>query len=408
MIGINKLNMHGGTQPRDKINDQVVHEYATAMRDGEQFPPVTVFYDGSTYWLADGFHRVAAVKQLCGAEIKADIHQGTRRDAILFSASANAKHGLQRTNADKRRVILRLLRDAEWAKWSNREIARQCKVDEKTVRNVRAEAEAENPKIAEIIERIARRGQSTYTYIYHAPEPPISEKEHQQREAEALAAIHMPFLLENAYSADIPEDTWEQQPTAFAARQRSSPATAEDREKISAWIALLIELLARESDGSDYGELNGRFCNIRQRLDRHGLQFTDFISAPDLYALRDALTERSRRADERHRAQREQRIKATAAAVVAAASPVEQNAHLIESIRQASVTADDMLSDFAARGWVAPKQPDVSLDDLLDLFFTVGVQVATHPDCAANELRIRETCEQVIEIAFSESLAGVA
>lgn len=35
---------------------------------------------------------------------------------------------MRRTNADKRRAVLRLLDDAEWAVWSDREIARRCGV----------------------------------------------------------------------------------------------------------------------------------------------------------------------------------------------------------------------------------------------------------------------------------------
>ena len=35
-------------------------------------------------------------------------------------------HGLRRSNADKRRAVLTLLNNEEWAKWSAREIAKAC------------------------------------------------------------------------------------------------------------------------------------------------------------------------------------------------------------------------------------------------------------------------------------------
>ena len=54
------IRCDGGTQPREAINDAVVSEYAERIAEGDSFPPVTVYYDGSDYWLADGFHRVAA------------------------------------------------------------------------------------------------------------------------------------------------------------------------------------------------------------------------------------------------------------------------------------------------------------------------------------------------------------
>jgi hypothetical protein len=65
------------------------------------------------------------------------MRQGTRRDAILHAAGANAAHGLRRTNADKRRAVETLLRDEEWSKWSDREIARLCAVSHPFVSQIR-------------------------------------------------------------------------------------------------------------------------------------------------------------------------------------------------------------------------------------------------------------------------------
>jgi hypothetical protein len=49
----------------------------------------------------------------------------------------NADHGLRRTDADKRRAILRLLNDPEWSTWSDREVARHCRVHHTTVSRTR-------------------------------------------------------------------------------------------------------------------------------------------------------------------------------------------------------------------------------------------------------------------------------
>ena len=65
--------------------------------------------------------------------------QGDRRQAILFSVGANATHGLRRTNADKRRAVMRLLEDDEWKNWSDREIGRRTGVSNRFVSNLRAD-----------------------------------------------------------------------------------------------------------------------------------------------------------------------------------------------------------------------------------------------------------------------------
>jgi hypothetical protein len=72
-------------------------------------------------------------------EVEADVRQGTRRDAVLYSAGANATHGLRRTNEDKRRAVTVLLEDEEWRGWSDREIARKAGVSNRFVGNVRDE-----------------------------------------------------------------------------------------------------------------------------------------------------------------------------------------------------------------------------------------------------------------------------
>src|SRR5690349_9407734 len=110
---------NGGTQARAQLSPNAVDDYAEALARGVTLPPVIVFYDGETYWLADGFHRVQAHLKVDLPNIDADVRQGGRRDAILFSVGANANHGLRRTGEDKRRAVLMLLNDEEWGKWSD-------------------------------------------------------------------------------------------------------------------------------------------------------------------------------------------------------------------------------------------------------------------------------------------------
>ncbi|WP_144223439.1 ParB/RepB/Spo0J family partition protein [Mesorhizobium amorphae] len=139
------IQIDGGTQSRATLNDQVVDDYAEAIQAGATFPPIVVFYDGKKHWLADGFHRFHAYQKAGREKVAADVRQGTRRDAILHSVGANEAHGLRRTNDDKRRAILTLLNDSVWGKWTDREIARACHVDNKTVAKVRSEVTEEIP-----------------------------------------------------------------------------------------------------------------------------------------------------------------------------------------------------------------------------------------------------------------------
>lgn len=62
-LALDLIQIDGGTQSRATLNDQVVSEYAEAIKGGATFPPIVVFYDGKKHWLADGFHRFHAYQK---------------------------------------------------------------------------------------------------------------------------------------------------------------------------------------------------------------------------------------------------------------------------------------------------------------------------------------------------------
>lgn len=164
-LDVADLRADGGTQMRASLNAETVSEYAAVMQEHDgwgPFPPVVAYYDGQAYWLADGFHRRSALliaieavteRPIEDRRVPTRVIPGDRRAAILHAVAANANHGLRRTNADKRRSVETLLRDAEWREWSDAEIARRCAVDPKTVGTVRREMESTR----EIPEWVARK-----------------------------------------------------------------------------------------------------------------------------------------------------------------------------------------------------------------------------------------------------------
>ena len=131
------IRIDGGTQSRSRIHEDVVVDYAQKMAEGAEFPPGVAFFDGKEYWLADGFHRYHAIRTNKRASMVCRIVNGTVRDAILFSFSANGMHGMPMSNEDKRRIVLEMLNDFEWASWADREIARKCCVSHTFVTKLR-------------------------------------------------------------------------------------------------------------------------------------------------------------------------------------------------------------------------------------------------------------------------------
>ena len=71
------------------------------------------------------------------------MHEGTKRDAILYACAANSTHGLPLTADDKRQAVTRLLQDEEWRQWSDNTIAKHCGVSHPFVATVRSSLETD-------------------------------------------------------------------------------------------------------------------------------------------------------------------------------------------------------------------------------------------------------------------------
>ena len=136
-IQLDLIRIDGKTQPRVGLDFNAIHDYALDLIEGHQFPPIVVFHDGTDYWLAAGFHRHAAALSVGITHLAAEIRQGGPREAFLYAVEDNRKNGVRYTNADKRAMVGRLLSDADWGQWSDREIARRCGVDNSFVSRLR-------------------------------------------------------------------------------------------------------------------------------------------------------------------------------------------------------------------------------------------------------------------------------
>lgn len=154
-IPIKLIRVDGGTQIRTSTYFDKIDEYAQAMLAGIVFPPLTVFWDGEFYWLADGFHRLGACEAVCAAlecdsiGVDCDVIEGSQRDAILYACGANDAHGIQRKPDDKRNAVDTVLKNPlvsinlkTGKPWGNREIARICNVSDPFVGDRRAKVTA--------------------------------------------------------------------------------------------------------------------------------------------------------------------------------------------------------------------------------------------------------------------------
>lgn len=144
-VSIDSIRIDGGTQTRELINETAVAQYTEDLLNGSVFPPIEIFDDGVSKWLVDGFHRLFAHKRADFQEIEVKVYKGTLRDAQFYALGVNDKHGLQRTNADKRKAVMIALDDLEWQDLGDAKIAKICNVSAAFVAKCRKGAGIERP-----------------------------------------------------------------------------------------------------------------------------------------------------------------------------------------------------------------------------------------------------------------------
>jgi DNA repair exonuclease SbcCD ATPase subunit len=153
-LNLDAIRIDGDTQPREELDQEMVAEYAELMRDGTKFPPIKVYFDGSNYWLVDGFHRYFATKSNGFVSIETEIEEGTQREAQLQSMTANSsQRGKPATARDKRRSVIRMLQDKEWKEWSNVKIAEWIGVSSMTVGRLKIAMTEKKPDEVKYINR---------------------------------------------------------------------------------------------------------------------------------------------------------------------------------------------------------------------------------------------------------------
>jgi hypothetical protein len=259
---IASIRRDGGTQIRAALDEATVAHYAQLLAEGGELPPVVVFDDEKTLWLADGFHRIESELRAGRKRISCFRHIGTQRDALLYAVGANAAHGLPRSNADKRRAIEAMLADPEWVTWTDRRIAAAAHVGHELVARVREESIGGNA--------IAPTRQAADGREYPAKQRPRDSKPGQPTAAHTPAANPAEEGEEGAGAEREISRTRADTPASVSA----APAPDEPRDRLVNVERLLRDaqaeiapLLAKGEAMALQGALNDALRVVRVALD---------------------------------------------------------------------------------------------------------------------------------------------
>jgi hypothetical protein len=167
---LSSLILDPSAQPRVRLDSEAIDDYASAMQEGKEFPPVVAYGTERRAFLADGWHRYHAAQAIGLAEIAVDLRPGNLDDAVWHSVTTNAEHGLRRSNEDKQRAITTALTLRPTL--ADSEIARHCSVHHSTVSGIRKRLEQAGAIEAAPVRETTRAGEPSRQRV-RAPSAPV-------------------------------------------------------------------------------------------------------------------------------------------------------------------------------------------------------------------------------------------
>lgn len=112
-VELDDIERHPDSQARIRQSGMpVVQQYARKMKEGQIYPPVTLWQDGSEgYFLVDGNTRVAAKRRNGSGTTDAYILElGSKDEAVAISANLNTLNGAQLNRDELQRAMMAMTR----------------------------------------------------------------------------------------------------------------------------------------------------------------------------------------------------------------------------------------------------------------------------------------------------------
>lgn len=94
---------------RHKIRHELIAQYSEDMKNSAHFPPITVFFDGSTHWLLDGLHRIYAKKAIGGTEILAEVLFRSQSYNLCYSTCDTTTNSKRDSYFDRHQMFEEIL-----------------------------------------------------------------------------------------------------------------------------------------------------------------------------------------------------------------------------------------------------------------------------------------------------------
>lgn len=127
---------------KPKDGSDVVQEYAEAYRNRLIVEPLDVFCEKGTerYIVADGEHRLLALRVAKIKEVEVRLHEGSEVEALDFAIGCNHAHGVRRTKQDRYHAFVRIMETPLREKYrTDSDLSEKIGVHKHTITNYKIE-----------------------------------------------------------------------------------------------------------------------------------------------------------------------------------------------------------------------------------------------------------------------------
>ena len=140
-LNISDIQVRPEFMIREIVDPELVAQYQENLSEIITISPITVYETPEGYILSDGYHRLAAAKNLGWVEISSQIIKGSVEDAHAAACLANLQHGKPLTRAERERAVKQYI--ILKPELSNYAISEKTGLSEATIRRYRTILEVE-------------------------------------------------------------------------------------------------------------------------------------------------------------------------------------------------------------------------------------------------------------------------
>ncbi|MGI8545355.1 MAG: DNA modification methylase [Aridibacter sp.] len=146
-VNVANITVDPAFQIRERLSEEIITELAEKYQQHDYIAPIHIIDAGNRLIVVNGFTRVAAIKRTTVRKINAVVIKTSEIYSLGLRLFHNSNNDQNFTKSELKSAVAELLKNEEFSRLSDRQLARNFPLSDKTIAKIRPETSAENPQI---------------------------------------------------------------------------------------------------------------------------------------------------------------------------------------------------------------------------------------------------------------------